>query len=70
MNSASLYASHNIDYEKPFDLVEHEVIFQALRNIGINESYINIIEDTYTEAKDRVHIEKRESEEINNTKRC
>ena len=25
-----------IDYEKAFDSVEHEVIFQALRNIGIN----------------------------------
>ena len=54
-----------IDYEKAFDSVEHEVIFQALRNIGINESYINIIEDIYTEAKARVHIEKQESEEIN-----
>ena len=54
-----------IDYEKAFDSVEHDVIFQALRNIGINESYINIIEDIYTGAKARVHIEKQESEEIN-----
>ena len=30
-----------IGYEKTFDSVGHE----ALRNIGINESYINIIED-------------------------
>ena len=54
-----------INYKKAFDSVEHEVIFQALRHIGINESYINIIEDIYTGAKDRVHIEKQESEEIN-----
>ena len=53
-----------IDYEKSFDSVEHEVIFQALRNIGINEIYINIIEDIYNEAKAKVHIEKQESEEV------
>ena len=53
-----------IDYEKAFDSVEHEVIFQALRNIGINETYINIIEDIYTDATAKVHIEKEESEEI------
>ena len=53
------------DYEKAFDSVEHEVIFQALRNIGINGSYINILEDIYTEAKGRVHIDKQESEQIN-----
>ena len=36
-----------------------------MRNIGINETYINIIEDIYNEAKAKVHIEKQESEEIN-----
>ena len=54
-----------IDYEKAFDSVEHNVIFQALRHIGINETYINIIEDIYNEAEAKVHIEKQESEEIN-----
>ena len=54
-----------IDYEKAFDSVEHNVIFQALRNIDINETYINIIEDIYNEAEAKVHIEKQESEEIN-----
>ena len=39
-----------IDYEKAFDSVEHAIIFKALRNIGINETYINIIEDIYTDA--------------------
>ena len=65
MNSGSLYALHTLITKKAFDSVEHEVIFQAFRHIGINESYINIIEDIYTGAKARVHIEKQESEEIN-----
>ena len=43
----------------------YEVIFKALRNIGINETYINIINDIYNEAKAKVHIEKQESEKIN-----
>ena len=53
-----------IDYEKAFDSVEHAIIFKALRNIGINETYINIIEDIYTDATAKVHIEKEMSEEI------
>ena len=53
-----------IDYEKALDSVEHEIIFKALRNIGINETYINIIEDIYTDATAKVHIEKQMSEEI------
>merc|ERR1712228_745443 len=53
-----------IDYEKAFDSVEHAIIFKALRNIGINETYINIIEDIYTDATAKVHIEKEMSGEI------
>ena len=40
-----------IDYEKAFDLVEHNLIFQTLRNIGINETYINIIETSIMKQK-------------------
>ena len=53
-----------IDYENAFDSVEHEVIFKALRKIGVNETYLNIIEDIYTDATAKVHIEKQLSEEI------
>ena len=60
----AVYCIHDIDYEKAFDSVEHEIIFKALRNIGINETYINIIEDIYTDATAKVHIEKQMSEEI------
>ena len=53
-----------IDYEKAFDSVEHEDIFTALRNIAINETYIKIIEDIYTGATAKIHIEEQTSEEI------
>ena len=39
-----------IDYEKAFDSIEHEATFKALRSTGINETYITILEDTYTGA--------------------
>ena len=44
-----------IDYEKALDSIEHKAIFKALRSIGINETYITILEDTYTGATARVH---------------
>ena len=53
-----------IDYEKAFDSVEHEDIFKALRSIAINETYIKIIEDIYTEATAKIHMENQTSEEI------
>ena len=49
----------HIDYEKAFDSIEHESIFRAQRSIGINETYITILEDTYTGATPRVHIDSR-----------
>ncbi|GFS20104.1 endonuclease-reverse transcriptase [Elysia marginata] len=39
-----------IDYEKAFDSVEHFAIFDALRQININEKYINILENIYQNA--------------------
>ena len=53
-----------IDYEKAFDSVEHEAILKALQNIGLNENYISIIKDIYTDATARIHINKQVSEEI------
>ena len=49
-----------IDYEKVFDSIEHEAIFKALRSImgiGITETFIAILEDTYTGATARVHMD-------------
>ena len=53
-----------IDYEKAFDSIEHEAIFKALRSIGINETYITILKDTYTNATARVHMDNQASEKI------
>ena len=39
-------------------------IFTALRNIAINETYIKIIEDIYTGATAKIHIEEQTSDEI------
>ena len=46
------------------DSVEHEAIFKALKSIGINETYFTILEDTYTGATARVHIDNQVPEEI------
>ena len=53
-----------IDCEKAFDSIEHEAVFKALRSIGINETYITILEDTYTGPTTRVHMDSQVSEEI------
>ena len=52
------------DYEQAFDSMEHKAIFKALRSIGINETYITILEDTYTGPTARVHMYSQVSEEI------
>ena len=39
-----------IDNEKAFDSIENKAIFKALNSIGINKTYITILEDTYTGA--------------------
>ncbi|GFO20141.1 endonuclease-reverse transcriptase [Plakobranchus ocellatus] len=51
-----------IDYEKAFESVEHFAIFDALRKININETYITILENIYRNASARVHIDNLESE--------
>ena len=34
-----------IDYEKAFDSIEHFSIFEALRKINVNETYVKILEN-------------------------
>ncbi|PIK41247.1 hypothetical protein BSL78_21886 [Apostichopus japonicus] len=46
-----------IDYVKAFDSVEHKDLFAALRKVGINEGYVQLLEDIYTNATARIHIE-------------
>ena len=44
-----------IDYEKAFDSVEHFAIFEALRKININETYVQILENIYIEKQQPVY---------------
>ena len=45
------------EYEKVFDSIEHEAIFKVLRTTGINEAYITVLEDIYTGATTKVHMD-------------
>jgi len=54
-----------IDYEKAFDSIEHFAIFEALRNMGISETYIKIIEDMYTDATAVINIDEMTSTPFN-----
>ena len=47
-----------VDYEKAFDSVQHTAVFEALRKHGVQEKYINIIKETYTEGTAQVRTEK------------
>ena len=51
-----------IDYEKAFDSVEHFAIFEALRKINTNETYVQILENIYRKATASMHIDDLVSE--------
>ena len=51
-----------IDYEKAFDSIEHFSIFEALRKINVNETYVKILENIYKRATARVHLDNHVSE--------
>jgi len=36
-----------VDYEKAFDSIQHKAVFDALRQHGVEEKYINILKETY-----------------------
>ena len=36
-----------VDYEKAFDSIQHQAVFDALRRYGVEEKYINILKETY-----------------------
>ena len=46
-----------IDYEKAFDSISHEAIFKAMRNQGIDEVYINITKDVYTNSTAQIQTD-------------
>ena len=51
-----------IDYEKAFDSIEHFIIFETLRKINVNETYVKILENIYKRATARVHLDNHVSE--------
>ena len=61
-----------IDYEKAFDSIEHFSIFEALRKMNVNETYVKILENIYKGATARVHLVPRQPRfrTIFNRKRC
>ena len=64
MNSKDPFCIGYIDYGRAFDSIEHEAIHMVLRLIGVNETYISILEDIYTRDTARVHMDNQVSEEI------
>ena len=53
-----------IDYKKGFDTVEYFAIFEALRKTNINETYINILRNIYSQTTARILLDKLVSDEF------
>ena len=53
-----------IDYDKAFDSIEHFSIYEALRKINVNETYVKVLENIYEikGATARVHLDNHVSE--------
>ena len=46
-----------IGYVKAFDSIEHSSIFEALRKINVNETYVKILENIYKVATASVRLD-------------
>ena len=46
------------DYEKPFDSIQLEPLFEGLKNKGIDEAYLNILRNLYSEARSVLRLQK------------
>ena len=53
-----------IDYEKAFDTVKHLAIFETLRTTNTKETCINILQNIYSKATARIHLDKLVSGEF------
>ena len=47
-----------VDYEKPFDSIEFEPLFGGLKNQGVDQSYLNILRNLYSEATSVLRLHK------------
>ena len=43
---------------KAFDTAEHFDIFEALRKTNMNETYVNTLQNIYSQATARIHLDK------------
>lgn len=47
-----------IDYKKAFDSISHESIWESLKALNINENYINILKNIYSNSTSRVKLDR------------
>ena len=47
-----------VDYEKAFDSIEFEPLFEWLKNQGVDQSYLNILRNLYSEATSVLRLHK------------
>ena len=50
--------------EKAFNTVGHFAIFEASRKTNINETYLNIFQNNYSQATSRIHPDKLMTDEF------
>lgn len=53
-----LYCSF-VDYKKAFDSLEHKAIWEALRDQGVEEKYVRIIEEVYKTSTAKIRLDKK-----------
>ncbi|XP_037790458.1 uncharacterized protein LOC119585806 [Penaeus monodon] len=46
-----------VDYEKAFDSIQHKAVFEALKQHGVEDKYINILKETYKEGTAQVRTD-------------
>ena len=51
-----------VDYEKAFDSIEHNAVFDSLREQGINENYIQLLENIYSNSTAIIKLHKNSNE--------
>ena len=47
-----------VNYEKAFDSIEFEPLFEGLKNQGVDEAYLNILQNLYSEATSVLRLHK------------
>lgn len=50
-----------MDWEKAFDKVTHEGLIEAIRRIGVDQKFVNIIKDMYSKATFKIQQEDSET---------